>query len=324
MNKKEVIFILLNEFADWEGAYIAANLNQGVKPGSPVNYTVKTMSVAKEPVVSIGGFTILPDYGLNDMPEDYAGLVLIGGMRWFSPEAAQIVPLVEKAVKENKLVAGICNASVFLGMNGFLNQVKHTSNGLDFLKQYGGEKYTGASNYINKQAVRDGNIVTANGTAALEFCREILYALEADTPAAIEEGYQFQKNGLAFYLNIVEPTAIKNYDNFFLPADNYQESVKFYSEILGLAKKFEFAEQGMAAFKVGDEEPAIILKDKTKMPNTVPTIWIEVADAQAVYEKLKPKGVVFLSEPFRIRTGWAVEFTDPSGNRLGFTDYKKG
>lgn len=94
MNKKEVIFILLNEFADWEGAYISTSLNWGVKPGSPVNYTVKTLSISKEPVTSIGGFKILPDYGINDMPEDYAGLVLIGGMSWRSPEALEIVPLV--------------------------------------------------------------------------------------------------------------------------------------------------------------------------------------------------------------------------------------
>lgn len=197
MEKKEMIFVLLNEFADWEGAYIATSLNQGVKPGNPVNYKVKTLSVTKDPVVSIGGFNVLPDYGPNDVPEDYAGLILIGGMRWFSPEAELIVPLVEKAVKENRLVAGICNASVFLGMNGYLNGVKHTSNGLDYLKQYAGEKYTGEANYINKQAVRDGHIVTANGSAPLEFCREILYALEADTPEVIEENYRFFAEGFS-------------------------------------------------------------------------------------------------------------------------------
>lgn len=197
MNKKEVIFVLLNEFADWEGAYIATCLNLGVKPGSPVKYTVKTMSVTKNPVISIGGFNVLPDYDLSDMPTDYAGLILIGGVRWFSSEAQQIVPLVENAISENKLVAGICNASVFLGANGILNNVKHTSNGLDYLKQYAGEKYTGESGYINEQAVRDGNIVTANGTAPLDFCREILYALDADTPEIIEESYHFYTNGLS-------------------------------------------------------------------------------------------------------------------------------
>lgn len=196
MNKKEVIFILLNEFADWEGAYISTSLNWGVKPGSPVNYTVKTLSISKEPVTSIGGFKILPDYGINDMPEDYAGLVLIGGMSWRSPEALEIVPLVVNAIRDKKLVAAICDASYFLGVHGFLNHVKHTSNGLDYIKQ-AGNNYTGEANYINAQAVRDENMVTANGTAPLEFCREVLYALDADTPENIEESYQYYTNGLS-------------------------------------------------------------------------------------------------------------------------------
>jgi hypothetical protein len=86
---KEVIFVLLNGFADWEGAFTAICLNQGVKPGNPINYKVKYLSITKEPVTSIGGLRVLPDYDLKDMPEDYAGLILIGGMRWFSPEACK-------------------------------------------------------------------------------------------------------------------------------------------------------------------------------------------------------------------------------------------
>lgn len=193
--KKEIIFVILNGFADWEAAHLAVCVNTGVKPGRPVKYTAKTLSLTKDPVISIGGFRVLPDYDIHTLPEDYAGLVLVGGDNWFSPEAESIVPLVEKMVRENKLVAGICNASVFLGKHGFLNHVKHTSNTLDYLKNMAGEKYTGETNYIEKQAVCDGNIVTANGTAQLEFCREILYALNADEPEIIEESYSFYKKG---------------------------------------------------------------------------------------------------------------------------------
>lgn len=197
--KKEVIFVLLNGFADWEAAHIAVCLNAGVKPGRPLKYIAKTLSLTKEPVISIGGFRVLPDYDIHTLPLDYAGLVLVGGDNWFSPEAEAIVPIVEKMIRENKLVAGICNASVFLGKHEFLNHVKHTSNALEYLKNMAGEKYTGNAYYIEKQAVRDGNIVTANGTAQLEFCREILYALNADEQEVIEESYSFYKNG--FLLN---------------------------------------------------------------------------------------------------------------------------
>lgn len=193
--KKEIIFVLLNGFADWEAAHLAVCVNTGVKPGRPVKYAAKTLSLTKDPITSIGGFRVLPDYDIHTLPEDYAGLVLVGGDNWFSPEAESIVPLVEKMIRENKLVAGICNASVFLGKHGFLNHVKHTSNTLDYLKNMAGEKYTGETHYIEKQAVADGHIVTANGTAQLEFCREILYALNADEPEIIEESYSFYKKG---------------------------------------------------------------------------------------------------------------------------------
>ncbi|MBR8706244.1 VOC family protein [Bacteroides pyogenes] len=112
-----------------------------------------------------------------------------------------------------------------------------------------------------------------------------------------------------------------NYDNFFYPADNLEESRKFYNDILGLSVKFDFSRQGMIAFKVGNEEPAIILKDRSKFPDVKPSIWLEVEDVQMSYKQLLAKGVRFLSEPFKIRTGWAVEFYDPSGNVIGITDY---
>lgn len=113
------------------------------------------------------------------------------------------------------------------------------------------------------------------------------------------------------------------YDNFFYPTDNMEESKKFYTEILGLSVKFDFSQQGMMAFNVGNEEPAIILKDKRKFPDVKPTVWLEVENVQALYKELLSKGVTFLSEPFKIRTGWAVEFYDPSGNVIGITNYDK-
>ena len=114
---------------------------------------------------------------------------------------------------------------------------------------------------------------------------------------------------------------MKNYDNFFFPSDNLEESKKFYSEVLGLSTKFDFSQHGMIAFKVGEEEPAIILKERSKFPNAQPSLWIEVDNVKETYNELQKKGVKFLSEPFKIKTGWAVEFTDPSGNLLGITDY---
>lgn len=116
---------------------------------------------------------------------------------------------------------------------------------------------------------------------------------------------------------------MNNYDNFFLPVDDMEAAKKYYEELLGLNLKFDFSDKGMVAYKVGEEEPAIILKDKKKFADLKPTIWFVVDDVQAAYSEMKNKGVNFLSEPFKIMTGSAVEFEDPFGNRLGITDYLK-
>jgi predicted enzyme related to lactoylglutathione lyase len=116
---------------------------------------------------------------------------------------------------------------------------------------------------------------------------------------------------------------MKNYDNFFMGVSNLAEARKYYENILGLELKFDFSQKGMIAFNIGDEEPAIILKDESVFPNMKPTIWFEVENVENEYNKLKENGVKFLSEPFEIMTGMAVEFEDPFGNRLGITDYTK-
>lgn len=116
---------------------------------------------------------------------------------------------------------------------------------------------------------------------------------------------------------------MKDYDNFFLGVDGIEEGRKFYENVLGLSLKFDFSDRGMVAFKVGNQEPAIILKDLKSFPDIKPTIWFVVDDVKEEYKRLKQKEVKFKSEPFEILTGLAAEFEDPFGNRLGITDYSK-
>ena len=71
------------------------------------------------------------------------------------------------------------------------------SNDLHDLKQWAGSAYTGEAKYIAKQAVRDKNVVTANGTAPMEFAKELLLALHVASEEEILDWYNFHK--LGFY-----------------------------------------------------------------------------------------------------------------------------
>ena len=193
--KNNVLFVLLDKYAEWEAAPLAAALHSGVTPLGDTRYTTATVAPTADAVSSIGGFSTLPDYDFDSMPQDYAALVLIGGMSWDKPEAGRVEELVARALREGKTVGAICNGASFMAAHGFLNDVAHTGNGLDQLRLWGGERYTNPEGFIERQAVADGSIVTANGSAGIEFAREMLLALEADTRENIDAWYDFNKHG---------------------------------------------------------------------------------------------------------------------------------
>lgn len=192
----EILYILLPDYAAHEVVYLSqaiASDEQSLK--TCPKYVNKVVAPTMEEIKSIGGFRTLPDYSFDTMPDDYAALVLIGGFGWSTAIADKVVPIVDKAVKNGKIIGAICNAASFLAKYGFLNDIRHTGNGLEQLELWGEANYTNAAMYVHEQAVSDKNIVTANGSAALEFARELLLLLENDTPERIEMYYQFYRQG---------------------------------------------------------------------------------------------------------------------------------
>ncbi len=192
----EILYLLLPDYAAHEIVYLsqAVASDEFALKENP-KYVNKVVAPTLEPVKSIGGFRTLPDYSFATMPDDYAALVLIGGFGWGTPVADSVVPIVRKAIEKGKIVGAICNAASFMAKHGFLNTVRHTGNGLEQLKLWGGDNYTNANGYVHAQAVSDKGIVTANGSATLEFAKELLLLLENDTPERIEMYYQFNKLG---------------------------------------------------------------------------------------------------------------------------------
>ena len=119
----------------------------------------------------------------------------MGGMSWRKEGVEKLKPLVEKALHKKKVLGAICDASVFLGKIGVLNNIKHTSNDINDLKDWAKEEYSGEKNYLMEPAVRDNNVITANGTASLEFAREVLLALKVADEEKILAWYDFYKLG---------------------------------------------------------------------------------------------------------------------------------
>ena len=188
---KKILYVILEQWADWELAYISSAVNM-LGQGKFEN---KTVSLTKNAVASIGGVKCLPDYDLQSVSSDFDALILIGGMSWHSENAMQVKPLVDDCIKNGKVLGAICDACRFLASVGALNDAKHTANDLNELKRY--STYTNEQGFIHRQAVSDNNVITANGTATLEFAREVLCALSVAPEQQIKGWYDFHK--LGFY-----------------------------------------------------------------------------------------------------------------------------
>lgn len=194
---KIVLFVILDQYADWESAYLSTALAEFL--GNDVD--VKTLSLTTRPVRTIGGFSTIPDYDIQSPPDDITALILVGGKSWKSPETKALLPLIKDSHARNIVIGAICGASEFLGAYGFLNNVKHTSNGLESILAWEGHHYNNSANYINEQSVVDGNIITANGTASLDFARDVVHALNLIDRQTVDEWYAFHKLG---YIEIMK------------------------------------------------------------------------------------------------------------------------
>jgi putative intracellular protease/amidase len=185
-----VLILLSQRFADWEAAYICPELNK------LDNYEIKTVSLSKNPVVTMGGLHVIPDYTLDDIPnEKNIKLLLIpGGLSWDKPEYKKYCELIRQCLENNILTAAICNAVTFLAENGFLDNRKHTGNTLEYLKE-NAKGYKGEKEYIVSQSVLSENLITANGSAAVEFSRDILKALEIMSDDELNNWFHMFKKG---------------------------------------------------------------------------------------------------------------------------------
>ena len=139
----EVLYILLPDYAAHEAVYLSQAIasDEFALKEAP-KYVNKVVAPTLEPVKSIGGFRTVPDYSFDTMPGDYAALVLVGGFGWSTPVAELVVPIVRDAIEKGRIVGAICNGASFLAKHGFLNTVKHTGNGPEQLRLWGGDSYT--------------------------------------------------------------------------------------------------------------------------------------------------------------------------------------
>ncbi len=194
-----VVYVyIMDTMADWETSHVMAELKSGrffKKDAGEVE--LKTVSYSKEPVMSMGGLTIIPD-SIADEAEAAKGnmLILPGSDRWNAPEHAVILKKAQEFLAAGVGVAAICGATTALAGLGLLDDRAHTSNGEGFLQMFCPD-YKGEKHYIDKPAVRDGNLITAGSTGGLLMAKLVLEYLDVFRADTLEYWYSYFSTGNA-------------------------------------------------------------------------------------------------------------------------------
>lgn len=173
---KRIAIGLAEGFADWECALLMASAR------SYFGFEIVTATPGATSVTSMGGLRVTPDLALESVaPAEFDALVLCGGTTWESEAAPDLTEQIKAFSDAGRPVAAICAATLALAKAGLLDSHGHTSNDAAFLAT--APEYRGRELYRDQpQAVRDGNVITAPGTAPITFTAEVYRALGYRTP----------------------------------------------------------------------------------------------------------------------------------------------
>ena len=190
---KIVYLFVFTSLSDWEIGYATTGINNPMMQVNPEKYLVKTFSIDGKPIITMGGLKITPDLSIDDVTLSNAEmLILPGGLSWNEGANQEVLFLAQKFHESQIKVAAICGATLGLAKTGLLDSVKHTSNSIDYIKI---SEYHGSKNYQHTLVANDKGIITASGTASLEFAREIFQELEIYKKEVLEAWYKSFKTG---------------------------------------------------------------------------------------------------------------------------------
>lgn len=167
----KMLFFIFDEMTDYEVTFISHLLS------SEAGKEIITISYEDKMIKGRSGFLYKPDKLVKDVLNyNVDGLIITGG--WYGEVKPELIELINKIYLEGKLVGGICGAgTVFLAKSGILNNVKYTTPINQWTQKhieiYGENDPFPRENFVSERVVRDGNVITAQGTAFIDFAIEI-------------------------------------------------------------------------------------------------------------------------------------------------------
>jgi putative intracellular protease/amidase len=167
----KILVFIFDGMTDYEITFIVHLL------GADAGKEIITVAYEDKIIKSRSGFLYKPSCMVSDVVnEDAEALIICGG--WYGDTRQELMQLINNLNLKGKLIAAICGAgTIFLAKSGVLNNIKYTTPVIQWTdkhKEVFGEKDPfPRENFVQKRVIRDGNIITAQGIAFIDFAIEI-------------------------------------------------------------------------------------------------------------------------------------------------------
>jgi putative intracellular protease/amidase len=167
---KRIFVFIYDDMADFEITFATHML------GSDLGMEVVTISYEDKLIRSKSGIIYKPSKLIKDiLKEEVEGLIIPGGLNGeIRPE---LIELIQNINSKGKLLGAICAGPRFLAKAGVLDNVKYTTSMVKWTethkKKFMEEDPFPRQNFVLDRVIRDGNIITAQGNAFIDFAIEI-------------------------------------------------------------------------------------------------------------------------------------------------------
>lgn len=130
--------------------------------------------------------------------EDVEGLILCGG--WYGDIRSELLQLIRNMHEKKRLLAAICGAgTVFLAKAGVLDSLAYTTPAVEWTQEHQevfGDDPFPRENLVRQTVVRDANVITAQGTAFIDFAIEVCDWFQLFDNQAEKDHFRSMRKGL--------------------------------------------------------------------------------------------------------------------------------
>lgn len=166
----KILVFIYDEMADFEITFVTHLL------GADLGKEIVTIGYEDKLIRSKSGIVYKPIKLVKDvLKEDAEGLIIPGG--WNGEIRPELIELIQNLNEKGKLLGAICAGPRFLAKAGVLDSVKYTTSIVSWTESHAQQFMESdpfpRHNFILDRVIRDRNIITAQGTAFIDFAIEV-------------------------------------------------------------------------------------------------------------------------------------------------------